>query len=87
MQVLCPGFSADCLETLEEIAMQNRELFQAEGGGEFAYIPALNVRADHMDALAGLVLRQTQDWQACKEISDDARAERQQRAMGLGASR
>ena len=42
MQVLSPAFSADCLETLEELAIQNKELFQHAGGGEYAYIPALN---------------------------------------------
>lgn len=42
VQVLCPGFAVDCLETLEEIAMQNRELFEEAGGEKLEYIPALN---------------------------------------------
>ncbi|ACY83871.1 ferrochelatase [Edwardsiella piscicida] len=42
LQVICPGFAADCLETLEEIAVQNREAFLAAGGRHFVYIPALN---------------------------------------------
>lgn len=42
LDVICPGFSADCLETLEEIAIQNRALYVASGGGELRYIPALN---------------------------------------------
>jgi ferrochelatase len=42
VQVLCPGFAVDCLETLEEIAMQNRELFEEAGGDRLEYIPALN---------------------------------------------
>ena len=53
--VACPGFSADCLETLEEIALQNRDMFQAAGGGDYRYIPCLNDRRDHMDALAQIV--------------------------------
>lgn len=55
VQVLSPAFSADCLETLEELAIQNAELFLASGGQDYAYIPALNVRNEHIDLLAQLV--------------------------------
>lgn len=55
VQVICPGFSADCLETLEEIAIQNRAFFLKAGGQDYSYIPALNARADHIQALAGLI--------------------------------
>jgi protoporphyrin/coproporphyrin ferrochelatase len=55
IDVLCPGFAVDCLETLEEIAMQNAERFAAAGGGELRYIPALNTRADHVAFLSGLI--------------------------------
>jgi ferrochelatase len=55
LDVICPGFSVDCLETLEEIAIGGREIYQHAGGGEFRYIGALNARADHAAALAGLV--------------------------------
>lgn len=55
VDVICPGFAADCLETLEEIAQTNRELFLAAGGERFGYIPALNDRPDHIDFLASLV--------------------------------
>ena len=48
LDVVCPGFAADCLETLEEIAMQNAEIFAEAGGGELHYIPALNARDDHV---------------------------------------
>lgn len=48
VQVLSPAFSADCLETLEELAIQNSELFLHAGGKEYAYIPALNSRSDHI---------------------------------------
>lgn len=55
VQVLSPAFSADCLETLEELAIQNAELFQQAGGGSYAYILALNSDQAHIDLLAGLV--------------------------------
>lgn len=62
VDAMCPGFSADCLETLEEIAGENCHLFLENGGKEFNYIPALNTRADHLHALAALVLKHTQGW-------------------------
>ena len=52
VQVLSPAFSADCLETLEELAVENAELFLSQGGQSYAYIPALNDRADHLDLLS-----------------------------------
>lgn len=58
VQVICPGFSADCLETLEEIAGENREIFMHAGGESFHYIPALNDRPDHIAALIGIVARE-----------------------------
>ncbi len=57
LAVMCPGFAADCLETLEEIAMENRDAFLAAGGEHYQYIPALNARADHVAALRALVMR------------------------------
>lgn len=59
LAVICPGFAADCLETLEEIGMENRDAFRAAGGEQYQYIPALNARADHVAALRGLVARQS----------------------------
>ena len=55
VQVMSPAFSADCLETLEELALQNAEMFQSAGGGEYAYIPALNSRPDHIALLSTLL--------------------------------
>ena len=55
VQVVCPGFAADCLETLEEIAMQNKGVFLRSGGEALDYIPALNDSSLHIQALAGLV--------------------------------
>ncbi|MES9967912.1 MAG: ferrochelatase [Sedimenticola sp.] len=56
VHVICPGFSADCLETIEEIGQENRDYFVQAGGGEYRYIPALNDRKDHIEALTDLVL-------------------------------
>jgi ferrochelatase len=55
VDVICPAFAADCLETLEEIAIENREIFQRAGGGEFHYIPCLNASAPHIALLAQLI--------------------------------
>ena len=55
VDVFCPGFSADCLETLEEIEQENQAVFLAAGGQTFRYIPALNDNPDYIRALAGLI--------------------------------
>ncbi len=55
LHVLCPGFAADCLETLEEITIQGKEIFTQAGGGEFHYIPALNDSDPHIQALAEII--------------------------------
>jgi len=62
VDVACPGFAVDCLETLEEIAMQNAELFVEHGGKSLRYLPALNADAAHADAIAALVRRHTDGW-------------------------
>ncbi|HET8552186.1 MAG TPA: ferrochelatase [Gammaproteobacteria bacterium] len=59
VDVICPGFSSDCLETLEEIAIRNAEYFRAKGGDTLRYIPALNARADHIAFLAEMITRYT----------------------------
>lgn len=58
VDVICPGFAADCLETLEEITLRYAESFRAAGGEALHYIPALNSRPDHVCALADLVAAQ-----------------------------
>lgn len=62
VDVMCPGFPADCLETLEEIAMEAREAFLESGGEAFHYIPCLNEDADWMAALTQLAERHLQGW-------------------------
>ncbi len=57
VDVVCPGFAADCLETLEEIALQYAELFHDAGGTALRYIPALNDDAAHIDALVAIIER------------------------------
>jgi protoporphyrin/coproporphyrin ferrochelatase len=62
VDVLCPGFVGDCLETLEEIAMEGKETFLHAGGKEFNYIPCLNGRADWVAALHDLTLTHLAGW-------------------------
>ena len=86
IDVFCPGFSADCIETLEEINMENRGVFLDAGGEAFNYIPALNVEDAHIDALANIIIQHTQGW---PESSLDYQAPDQkiikERAMKMGA--
>ncbi len=60
IQIICPGFSADCLETLEEINQESRQYFMQVGGKTFSYIPALNDRKDHIEALSNIILKHLQ---------------------------
>lgn len=62
VHVICPGFAADCLETLEEIAIRGKKQFLSAGGKLFHYIPALNNSKAHIDALVQLVSRHVQAW-------------------------
>jgi protoporphyrin/coproporphyrin ferrochelatase len=62
VNLICPGFSADCLETLEEINILNRAIFLAGGGEEFTYIPALNDHESHIEVLSELIIRHCQGW-------------------------
>jgi ferrochelatase len=85
VQIISPGFAADCLETLEELAIQNMEFFLQAGGEKFHYIPALNADPAHIDALFDIVKTQTQGWSS-KSLDDASRRETLQRAHHLGAS-
>jgi len=62
VDIICPGFSNDCLETLEEIEVENRDVFFNAGGKEFRYIPALNDSQEQIELLADLVRSHTQGW-------------------------
>ena len=85
VDVICPGFASDCLETLEEIAIEAREAFLAAGGKTFHYIPCLNNSPEGMKALTGVALRHLQGWDTTP-ISKDELKQRQARAIAHGAS-
>lgn len=63
VQVIAPGFSGDCLETVDELGREGRETFLEAGGQSFTYIPALNDRPDHITALTDIVLNHVQGWE------------------------
>jgi ferrochelatase len=84
VDVICPGFSADCLETLEEIDQENRHAFLEAGGKTYHYIPALNDRPDHIQALADLIERHCTNWPVSGDQEEANR--RWQRAQQFGAT-
>jgi ferrochelatase len=85
VDVMCPGFTADCLETLEEIAQEAREAFLAAGGERFDYVPCLNDEPAWIDALATLAETHLGGWPT-RDAPPPAELEAQrQRALGLGA--
>lgn len=63
VQIICPGFSADCLETIEEIGEENRDYFVAAGGKRYEYIPALNDSPEHIVFLHQLIKQHLQGWE------------------------
>ena len=80
VQIFCPGFAADCLETIEEIGEENREYFEHAGGERYEYISALNDRPEHINALADLVQQHMSGWDAPTPDPD-----RSERAIAKGA--
>ena len=87
VDVICPGFSADCLETLEEIAIEGKQTFLQAGGKDFQYIPGLNERDDWIRALSEIAAMHLQGWPTQKAPDDAAAANRALRAKALGAPR
>lgn len=94
VQVVCPGFAVDCLETIDEIGVENHEIFEGAGGGTFSYIPALNAESDHARVLTELCWRHGQGWpefgkkaEADPQMLRDRveRAERAATELGLDA--
>ena len=88
IDVICPGFSGDCLETLEEIAMEGKEIFTHAGGIEYHYIPALNENEAWTHAMTTIALENLQGW--VSEDWDNAKATKDNeltktRAQTLGA--
>jgi ferrochelatase len=86
VDVICPGFAADCLETLEEIAQEGREAFLVAGGQAFHYIPCLNDAPAGMAALAELAKRHLAGWVDPPEPDARQREASRQRALSMGAS-
>lgn len=87
VDVLCPGFPADCLETLEEIAMECRHAFLAAGGETFSYIPCLNERHDWIAALTDIVQAHLGNWLTLPAAGPQQLAATAQRACAAGATR
>jgi ferrochelatase len=85
LEVFCPGFSADCLETLEEIAVENRGYFMEAGGAQYHYIPALNEQPDHIEALTLLAIEHMSGWE--EPAGREALAASRDRALAMGAER
>lgn len=86
VDVICPGFAGDCLETLEEIAMECKQAFLAKGGKVFQYIPCLNDRPDWIAALASLTRQHLGHWSQIPLPSAEDLTTRTARARGLGAT-
>jgi ferrochelatase len=89
VDVVCPGFVADCLETLEEIAVENREAFEGAGGERFRYIPCLNASDPWLDAATDLALEHLHGWidPDRREADVTAAAQRSRdAAIALGAA-
>jgi ferrochelatase len=80
VQLVCPGFSSDCLETIEEVGIENRDYFMEAGGERYEYIPALNAESNHIDMMAQLTEQHLQGWSVNSET-----AQRFQLATKLGA--
>jgi ferrochelatase len=80
VQVVCPGFSADCLETIEEVGEENRDYFLEAGGERYQYIAALNSDPAHIDFLQKLIVNNISGWLPVKSISDRAELAKRQGA-------
>jgi ferrochelatase len=86
VDVACPGFVADCLETLEEIAQEARDAFLAAGGQTFSYVPCLNDTPQWISALASLAERHLQGWDTRSEPPAADLALQRERALAMGAT-
>lgn len=85
VDVVCPGFAIDCLETLEEIAQEARDAFIEAGGTDFHYIPCLNDSPGHVKALIEVIQRHLQGWPVPGPQPDGEDARSRQRALAIGA--
>lgn len=85
IDVMCPGFVSDCLETLEEIGMEGREAFMSAGGEAYHYIPCLNARPDWIAALGAIALTHMQGWSTAAPPDEALSALQRERALAMGA--
>jgi len=92
VDIICPGFSADCLETLDEIDMENREVFLNAGGQHYRYIPALNENPEHIEALCEILTAHMfgwpetmPNWDAGKQAVEEKHS--RERALKMGAKK
>jgi ferrochelatase len=92
VDIICPGFAADCLETLEEIKIENKQLFIEAGGETFNYIPCLNESENHIDALCEVLTAHMFGWPETMpgwdagKLAVEAKLSRQ-RALDMGATK
>jgi len=84
VDVVCPGFVSDCLETLEEIAMEGKTIFTEAGGGEFHYIPSLNEHPEWIKAIGDIIQTHLAGW-VTQPPSEEAAKQSRERALALGA--
>jgi ferrochelatase len=87
VDVVCPGFTGDCLETLEEIAMEGKHAFMVSGGKEFQYIPCLNDDPAWIAALGAITERHLGGWPTREEADAQSMAATRERASAMGAAR
>jgi ferrochelatase len=86
VDVVCPGFTSDCLETLEEIAQEGRDAFLGAGGKSFHYIPCLNDDTQWIGALGEIAEKHLAGWPTKEAPDPQLMAAQKQRAMALGAA-
>ena len=84
LEVVCPGFVGDCLETLEEIAMEVRDAFLEDGGSQFHYIECLNDSAAWIQGMASVAMQHMGGW-ALEGASETERADSRTAALSMGA--
>jgi len=92
VDVICPGFSSDCLETLEEIDMENRDIFLKAGGARFSYIPALNATPEHIEVICEVLTAHMfgwpetmPNWDAGNRAVEEMHS--RERALAMGANK
>jgi ferrochelatase len=83
---MCPGFTSDCLETLEEIDIEARQAFLEAGGTEFDYLPCLNDQHEWIAALSAVAVQHLQGWPTTSSSDPGALEAQRQRALAAGAT-